>query len=516
MISTASNTVDVILAASGSTEMTDIRMRFLPTVRSLVLFFAVAGLCSVGRSQGKSTGSDEVPRERGPNIIYLMLDEWGYFESGHMDHPDLVTPHIDQFAKEGMRFTNALAGAPVCGPTRCCLLTGLHSGHTSMRTNNGFAPIRADEPTLGTMLKAKGYITGGFGKWGIGGRGTSGVPETHGFDDFFGYYHQVHAHTFYPEYLIRNSEEVRLPGNDGKSFYAGKTHAQNEIYRESLEFIQQNKDEPFFCYLPWTPPHGIWGIDEDDPSWLLFKDKPWSAGQQSENDAKVYAAFMHMVDRQVGGIIALLKQLDIDENTVFFLCGDNGGQAYFSTNERPHGFFGPNLNPKTGERFRAGKGSLYEGGLKVPFLVRWPGKVEPGSVSDQLLYFPDVMPTLAGIAKTDAPETDGVSFLPTLQGTPVEELASRYLYWEYGKQTAVRMDDWKAYRGASGKWELYDLSSDIEEQKNLAAVNPAMLMKLVGFAEEAHEPVRPGQIFRNDLIQKDRRQAPSMPKKSVH
>ena len=157
-------------------------------------------------------------KEKKPNIIYLMLDEWGYFESGHMGSKDLITPNIDQFAKDGMRFTNAYAGAPVCGPTRCVLLTGLHSGHTSMRSNNGFAPIRKEEQTLASMLKKEGYATGGFGKWGIGGRGTSGVPEKHGFDEFFGYYDQVHAHTFYPKYLIRNSKEVPLEGNEGNEF----------------------------------------------------------------------------------------------------------------------------------------------------------------------------------------------------------------------------------------------------------------------------------------------------------
>src|SRR5210317_992311 len=178
-----------------------------------------------------------------PNVIYLMLDEWGYFESGHMGHQELRTPHIDRFAAEGMRFTNALAGAPVCGPTRCVLLTGLHSGHTSMRGNNGFAPIRADEPTLASMLKQRGYATGGFGKWGIGGRGTSGVPEKHGFDVFFGYYDQVHAHTFYPRYLIRNSREVPLKGNRGETFYEGETHAQLEIFRESMDFIGADRDQ---------------------------------------------------------------------------------------------------------------------------------------------------------------------------------------------------------------------------------------------------------------------------------
>ena len=443
-----------------------------------------------------------------PNVIYLMLDEWGYFESGHMGNRDLQTPNIDRFAGEGMRFTNALAGAPVCGPTRCTLLTGLHSGHTSMRINNGFAPIRADEPTIASMLKKSGYATGGFGKWGIGGRGTSGVPEKHGFDQFFGFYDQVHAHTFYPRYLIQNSKEFPLPGNDGLSFYDGETHAQNVIFKASLDFIRGNKDKPFFCYLPWTPPHGLWGIDESDPSWRLFKDKPWTAGQRTDRDARVYAAFMHMVDRQIGEILSLLQELDIDENTIFFLCGDNGGQDYFKTPERPHGFFGPNLNPMTGKRFRAGKGSLYEGGLKVPFLVRWPGQVAPESVSDHVMSFPDVMPTLAELIKVDCPKTDGISIVPTLMGNANAQRDHQYLYWEYAGQVAVRMSNWKAYHGKKGDWQLYDLSNDVEEKTDLSSEHPNILEKLVAYAEEAHEPVEGGAVYDRQLTDKDHRQAP--------
>jgi arylsulfatase A-like enzyme len=442
-----------------------------------------------------------------PNIIYLMLDEWGYFESGHMGSVDLITPNIDQFAAEGMRFTNAYAGAPVCGPTRCSLLTGLHSGHMSMRANNGFAPIRADEPTLASMLKPLGYATGGFGKWGIGGRGTSGVPEKHGFDVFFGYYDQVHAHTFYPRYLIRNSEEVPLPGNDGMSFYEGETHAQDVIFNESIQFIKDHQKDPFFCYLPWTPPHGLWGIDEDNLSWHLFKDKPWTAGQRTERDARVYAAFMHLVDRQLGEIISLLKELSLDDKTIIFLCGDNGGQDYFKTEERPHGFFGPNYNPETKERFRAGKGSLYEGGLKVPYYVRWPGNVDAGSVSDHLLYYPDVMPTLAAISNAECPKTDGLSFLPTLTGKGGQE-QHNYLYWEYLGQTAVREGSWKAYRKGKGDWELYDLSKDVEELDDVAADYPEVIKRLIGLAEDAHEPIRPGEIHDSALTEKDHWQAP--------
>jgi arylsulfatase A len=442
--------------------------------------------------------------EKQPNIIYLMLDEWGYFETSHMKNQYLLTPIIDQFASEGMQFTNAYAGAPVCGPTRASLLTGKHMGHASMRSNSGYAAIRADETTLGSMLKQKAYVTGGFGKWGIGARGTSGVPEKHGFDEFFGYYDQVHAHTYFPEYLIHNGKEVPLKGNSNQDRYKGETHAQDVIFKQSIKFIKDNKDKPFFCYLPWTPPHGHWGIKKDDPSWQIFKGKPWSAGQSKDTDAKVYAAFMHMVDRQIGEILTLLKELKIDDNTIFFLCGDNGGQPYFKNNAHPHGFFAPNLNPDNGERFRAGKGSLYEGGLKVPMYVRWPNKIKAGSVNDHMFYFPDIMPTLADIAKTETPETDGITILSTLLGHGKQKNHD-YFYWEYLKQTALRMDQWKLYRkSAQSPWQLYDLSKDIEELNNIAKDHPQVLKQMIALTEEAHEDIRPGLIYDKELAFKDR------------
>ena len=251
----------------------------------------------------------------------------------------------------------------------------------------------------------------------------------------------------------------------------------------------------------------MWVIDQDDPSWQLFKDKPWKAGQRTENDAKVYAAFMHMVDRQIGEIIATLKELDLDQDTIFFLCGDNGGQAYFPTKERPHGFFGPNLNPETGKRFKAGKGSLYEGGLKVPFLVRWPGMIKESVTTDHLCYFPDIMPTLAELAGATSPKTDGLSLKPTLMGEPGQK-NHEYLYWEFVGQTAVRMKNWKAYKGKKGEWQLYDLAKDVEEKNDLSKSQANVLKKLVGFAEAAHEPIRPGEIYDRVLIDKDRKQAP--------
>ncbi|MCB1211089.1 MAG: sulfatase-like hydrolase/transferase, partial [Verrucomicrobiales bacterium] len=236
-----------------------------------------------------------------PNVIYLMADELGYYEPSFMGNPNIQTPNIDRMAAEGIRFNNLLAGSSVCAPTRCCFLTGKHSGHTSVRANGGGTPMRADEETIASILKPQGYATGGFGKWGNGGRDSTGVPEKHGFDEFFGYYDQVHAHTYYPPYLIRNSEEVPLPGNKGGT--SGQTYSHYEIHNAAMKFIRDNAKQPFFAYLPYTPPHGNFNIPDSDPAWALYKDKPWS------EDARRYAAMVTMIDREVGEIIALLKEL---------------------------------------------------------------------------------------------------------------------------------------------------------------------------------------------------------------
>lgn len=435
-----------------------------------------------------------------PSIIYIMLDEWGYYEWSGMGHPILETPNIDKLASEGMRFTQFLAGANVCAPTRSTLMTGQHTGHTTVRQNGGGLALREDDVTIARMLKDAGYVTGGFGKWGLGDTGTTGVPEKHGFDSFFGYYHQVHAHSFYPRYLIRNSEKVPLEGNTG-DFHVGEVFSHNLIHAEGLKFIRENAGRPFFAYLPWTPPHGRWGMPEDDPAWLKYKDRKWDAGKQlRECDAQVYAAMVEMVDRQIGEIMALLKELEIDSNTIVFLCGDNGGQAYFANEKHPHGFLAPNLNPVTGERFRGGKGDFYEGGLRVPFIVRWPGKIEAGSDSGHLGYFPDIMPTLAELTDVTLPiDADGLSIAPTLLG---EKPAGRkqeqheYLYWEDQKSVAVRMKNWKAIRPDMGKpFELYDLSRDIEEGNDVADQYPEILQKIMAYAKEAHTPVRMGRVL---------------------
>ncbi|OYW24816.1 MAG: hypothetical protein B7Z55_01105 [Planctomycetales bacterium 12-60-4] len=437
-----------------------------------------------------------------PNVIYIMSDELGYFEPGFMGGENIRTPHLDKMAADGIIFRNLFAGSSVCAPTRCCLMTGKHSGHSSVRANGGGTPLRAEEQTIASLLKDRGYATGGYGKWGCGGRGSTGVPEQHGFDEFFGYYDQVHAHTYYPPYLIRNSAEVPLAGNSGGS--TGKTYSQYVIHLAAMKFIREHAGGPFFAYLPYTPPHGNFDIPDSDPAWKIYQDKPWP------EPARRYAAMVTMVDRQVGEVLALLRELGIDEKTLVMFCGDNGGNDYFKSPQFPRGIHLANKNPHTGVEYRGTKGTLYEGGVRVPFIARWPGKIPPGRTSEYLGYFPDILPTIAEIAGAKAPaDIDGVSIVPELIG---EAAAGRkqpqhdYLYWEIGGWTAIRQGQWRAVRPkATQVWELYNLSTDPSESKNVANVNPAVLSKLTELAAQAHEPVREGTFASTDLHERDRR-----------
>lgn len=435
-------------------------------------------------------------QERPPNIVYIMSDELAYYELSHMGNPFIKTPRIDQMAAEGLRFTNAYAASPVCAPLRGCLMTGKHSGHASVRANDGGTPLRADEETIASMLKQKAYATGGFGKWGAGGRDSTGVPENHGFDTFFGYYDQVHAHSFYPPYLIHNSEEVPLKGNQGGR--TGETYSHYEIMEKGLAFMREHREKPFFAYFPITPPHGMFDIPADDPAWEAYRDDAWIQDPSIAQDVKNYAAMVTMVDRNVGTILDLVRDLDLEENTIVFFTGDNGGQDRFRSKEHPRGYFGPNVHPKTGVAFRGGKGNLFEGGLKIPFLVRWPGKIAPGRVSDFLFSQVDMMATLADISGTQAPkDTDGLSILPEILGQHDAQRAHEMLYWEFGRQTAVRFGKWKAIRTLAkqqtdGPWELYDLENDVSETTSVAEQHPDILAKIQAFAKASHEPVRPG------------------------
>jgi arylsulfatase A-like enzyme len=445
--------------------------------------------------------------ERPPNIVFIMSDELAYFELSHMGNPHIRTPNIDQMAREGIRFTQALAAAPVCAPLRCALMTGKHMGHASVRANGGGTPLRADEETIASMLKQKGYATGGFGKWGAGGRDSTGVPEKHGFDTFFGYYDQVHAHSFYPPYLIRNSEEVKLAGNQGGR--SGDSYSHYAIMDEALKFIRSNKDKSFFCYLPITPPHGMYDIPADDPAWELYRDDAWVKDPDIDQDVKNYAAMVSMVDHNVKQVLDLLKELDLEENTIVFFTGDNGGQDRFRSKDHPRGFFGPNVDPQTGVEFRGGKGNLYEGGLRIPFLVRWPDKIKPGIVSDLLFNQVDVLPTLAELTGTRAPsDIDGLSILPELLGTDAvgrQQEQHEFLYWEFGPQTAVRMENWKAIQPKKdGPWELYDLNNDVSETTSVAQEHAGILNQMKKFAKQSHAPVQSGTFSDTTRHQRDR------------
>jgi len=445
---------------------------------------------------------------RRPNIVYIMADELAYYELSHMGNRRIHTPRIDRMASEGLRFTQALAGAPVCAPLRCTLMTGKHTGHSSVRANDGGTPLRSEEQTMASVLKDIGYATGGFGKWGCGGRDSTGVPEKHGFDAFFGYYDQVHAHSYYPAYLIRNSEEVPLTGNEGGR--TGQTYAHYVIMERALEFIRTNKDRPFFCYLPITPPHGMYDIPADDPGWALYGSDEWVKDPEVPQDAKNYAAMVTMVDRNVGQVLDLLRALDLEDNTIVFFTGDNGGQDRFRSEAYPRGYFGPNVDPRTGNELRGGKGNLYEGGLRIPFMVRWPGRVAAGRVSDFLCYQPDMLPTLAELTGAQPPaDIDGLSILPELLGSEAtgrQQEEHEYLYWEHRAQVAVRMDNWKAIQPKKdAAWELYDLHTDLSETADIADQHPEILARMKAFAAQAHEPVRPGTFSDRTRHERDRK-----------
>ena len=440
---------------------------------------------------------------KNPNIVYIMADELAYYELSHMGNRYIKTPNIDKFAAEGIRFTSALAGAPVCAPLRCNLMTGKHAGHASIRANDGGTPLRENETTIASMLKNIGYETGGFGKWGCGGRDSTGVPEKHGFDLFYGYYDQVHAHSFYPSYLIRNSIEVELKGNKGGR--SGQTYSHYQIMEAGLSFIREKKDKPFFCYFPITPPHGMYDIPKNDPSWKLYENDEWIKDPSISQDIKNYAAMVSMVDYNVAQILNLLRELNLEKDTIVFFTGDNGGQDRFRSKKSPRGFFGPNVNPKTGAEFRGGKGNLFEGGLRIPYLVRWPGRINSGQVNDLIFYQPDVLPTLAELTGAKAPnDIDGISILPTLLNQGQQE-KHEMLYWEFRSQIAVRKQNWKAIQTKPNRaWELYDLNKDISETTNIAVKHPDVLAKMKSFAKASHEPVITGKYLDSNRSKHER------------
>ena len=450
---------------------------------------SVASLALPGCS-GALKLSDNESAVKKPNIIFIIVDDMGWADLGCYGSRQIKTPNIDRMAAEGVRFTQAYSGCTVCAPARSVLMTGLHMGHTSVRGNTGGIPLQDEDVTVAEVLKSAGYATGGFGKWGLGDVGTPGVPEKHGFDEFFGYYHQIHAHDYWTEYLWRNSQKVQMTGEMGST----ERYTHNRIFEQTLKFIHRNRDKLFFCYAPWTPPHGQYQIPESDPVWQMYKDKDWPI------DAKVVAAMDTMIDRHVGELLDLLKELEIDERTIVFFCSDNGAAKRFD-----------GVLDSSGP-LRGFKRSMYEGGIRVPLIARWPGKIKAGTESKHLCYFADMMPTfvdLAGALPYLPEDVDGLSIVPTLMGRAEEQKKHEFLYWEWqlynwgkrqnvpnGLMQAVRMGKWKAVRHKYNvPFELYDLSNDIGEKNNIADEYPEIVAKIEAYIKrnriEPREQIEP-------------------------
>lgn len=416
-----------------------------------------------------------------PNIIFIITDDLGYGDLGCYGQEIVKTPNIDRLATKGVRFTQAYAGTAVCGPSRAVLMTGRHSGHNPLRGNTGGVPLPASEETLASLLQRAGYVCGGFGKWGLGDVETEGVPEKHGFHEFFGYYHQVHAHEYFPEYLWRSSRKVMLPANAGG--HKGE-YSHPRIVAEMRRFITKNSDRPFFCYAPWTLPHGRFELPEDDPAWLEYKDRPWS------HEERVVAAMLTIIDRSVGEIMDDLERLGIAGRTLIFFTSDNGGS--FRAARGPLRSNGP---------LRGGKNTMYEGGLRVPLIAYWSGKIQP-KVSDRICYFGDILPTFAELVGLPIPSgLDGHSLATELlgphSGLPLAP-EHEYLYWECGgvyhymypvPMQAVRKGKWKGVIPAAGApLELYDVECDMSEQNNLSEQYPEIVAELLSLIKASHVP----------------------------
>ena len=425
----------------------------------------------LGLLPATSPAADSSPRaDKKPNIVFILADDAGIGDFSTYGCSYGATPNIDRLAAEGMKFTQAYSGSAVCAPSRCVLMTGQHTGHVLRRANqskDGLLSLPAGQATVARLLRDAGYATGGFGKWGLGNPNTTGVAENLGFDVFFGYYDQKHAHDYYTDYLVRNSTNVPYQ-QSGKHTWEDYSHTR--IANETLKFIEQNKDRPFFCYAAWTPPHDEWVIPDNAP----FSEKPWP------EEIRNYAAMVALVDKDVGRVMQKLKDLGIDDNTLVIFSSDNGANDEC-------------IEPlKSTGGLRGFKRILYEGGIRAPFIARMPGKIAPGTTSDVLTTSMDFMPTAADLAGVPHPaRLDGISILPTLLG---QKQAKQHdsLYFEIYEpyfQQSLRMGDWKGYRlGTKAPLELYDLKADPAEKQDIAAAHPDIVKKIEAIMLAEHTP----------------------------
>jgi arylsulfatase A-like enzyme len=407
---------------------------------------------------------------RRPNIVWIMADDMGWGDPGCYGQQHIQTPNIDRLAAQGMRFTSAYAGAPVCAPSRSCLVTGQHAGHTRVRWNSSVrtgerVPLLSEDVTVAEVLRDAGYATGIVGKWGLGEPETTGIPNRQGFDDWYGFLNQDHAVDYYTDHLWRNEKKEPIPGNQN----GAKGEYTTDLFtREALRFIRIHRATPFYLYLTYTSPHA----DLQVPSQSPYADKPWSEADKN------YAAMITHMDRGIGQVLELLNRLRLANQTLVLFTSDNGAGHKA----------GLPLFKSTGP-FRGAKGEVYEGGLRVPMIARWPGHIAPGTVSDYTWAFWDFLPTAAELASTEQPKNlDGVSIVPILRGKP--EAATRdYFYWEShqkGFHQAIRAGHWKGVRhGLRGPLELYNLATDIAEANNVAAANPEVVARLTALLNGA-------------------------------
>ena len=428
---------------------------------------------------------------RKPNIVLIMADDLGWQEIGVMGQKKIRTPNIDNLATKGMRFNQFYSGSAVCAPSRCNLITGKHGGHAYIRNNReiknkgdifgGQLPLPEGEIGLAKILKSVGYTTGCFGKWGLGAVGTTGDPLNQGFDRFYGYNCQRHAHNLYPKYLVNDQENEFLPGNTRSN--TGEIYAPQRIADEMLEFVSKNKKQPFFLYYPTVLPHlPLQAPKEDIEEYKgLWPETPYNGRsyQPHPTPRACYAAMISFLDKQIGRLMALLKNLNLDRNTIVMFTSDNGSTHLRS--QVDYDFF-DSVGP-----LRGLKGSLYEGGIRVPFIAHWPGKIRSNQQSDHLAANYDLLATIAEIVDVQITmDTDGTSFLPLLLGKTEGQKIPPYLFWDfagYGGQMAVRMGKWKGLKRDLRKkdkvtLELYNLEEDIGETNNVTSQHPEIAAKI--------------------------------------
>jgi len=477
-----------------------------------LLFLAACGCLLLAAAE-----SPAAEESRPPNIVFILADDLGYGDLGCYGSTKIRTTNIDRLAVEGMRLTRHYSGNAVCAPSRCVLMTGLHPGHAFIRNNRtvgeeGQYPIPAGTRTLARRLQQAGYACGAFGKWGLGGPESEGAPLKQGVDRFFGYNCQGFAHNFYPVSLWDNDRRLPLNNppfkahqplpadadpNDPASYerYRGDDYSADIIHAQALKFVRDNRDRPFFLFVPTTIPHLALQVPEDALEEYIGKleDAPYKGERRylpHQHPHACYAAMVSRLDRHVGEIVAEVEKLDLTDRTIVVFTSDNGPAA-----EQVGGSDSDFFNSAGGLSGR--KGSLLEGGVRVPAIVRWPGHVPAGTVSARITGFEDWLPTLfelAGLSLDDADRLDGVSFAATLQGKPQPERP--FLYREFVRWQAAWSGKWKAVRRHLGKGgepvslqtELYDLEADPTESRDLAAEKPAELERLVRIMNAEHQP----------------------------